>query len=72
MVVIPAGRFRMGCLSDDDDCYENEKPVHQVTIVQRFALSAHEVTFEDYDRFTYPNKVGDKGWGRGRRPAINV
>ena len=72
MVVIPAGSFRMGCLSNDDDCYNWEKPVHPVTIARPFAVSVHEVTFEDYDRFTYPNKVDDEGWGRGRRPVINV
>ena len=72
MVVIPAGRFRMGCLSNDEDCFGSEKPVHEVTIATPFALSAHEVTFEDYDRFTYPNKVDDEGWGRGTRPVINV
>ena len=72
MVVIPAGRFRMGCLSNDDDCSNSQKPVHDVTIDRPFALSVHEVTFEDYDRFTYPNKVDDAGWGRGRRPVINV
>ena len=72
MVVIPAGSFRMGCLSNDDACYVDEKPVHQVTIPRAFAVSKYEVTFEDYDRFTYPNKVDDEGWGRGRRPAINV
>ena len=32
-----------------------------------FALSAHEVTFEDYDRFTHPNEVNDRGLGP--RPA---
>ena len=37
-----------------------------------FALSAYEVTFADYDRFTHPNKVSDRGWGRGTRPVINV
>ena len=42
------------------------------TIGQPFALSVHEVTFEDYDRFTYPNKVDEEGWGRGSRPALNV
>ena len=26
MVVISAGRFRMGCLSNDADCFDNEKP----------------------------------------------
>ena len=72
MVVIPAESLRMGCLSNDDDCYNREKPVHPVTIARPFAVSVHEVTFEDYDRFTYPNKVDDEGWGRGRRPVINV
>ena len=72
MVVVPAGRFRMGCLSNDDDCRDSQKPVREVTIGAPFALSVHEVTFEDYDRFTYPNKVDDEGWGRGRRPVIHV
>ena len=72
MVVIPAGSFRMGCLSDDGDCWGANKPVHEVRIPAAFALSVHEVTFDDYDRFTYPNKVDDEGWGRGSRPAINV
>ena len=47
MVVIPAGTFRMGCLSSDDDCYY-EFPVHDVT-VQSFALSKYEVTFDEWD-----------------------
>lgn len=72
MIVIPAGKFRMGCLSGDAACYEDEKPVRQVSISRSFALSAYEVTFEDYDRFTYPEKVDDEGWGRGRRPVIHV
>ena len=71
MVVIPAGRFRIGCVSGRD-CYDSEKPVHEVVIARPFALSKFEVTFEDYDRFTYPSKVDDEGWGRGRRPVINV
>ena len=71
MVVIPAGRFRMGCVSGQE-CSVNEFPVHDVTIPQPFAVSKYEVTFEDYDRFTYPNRVDDGGDGRGRRPVINV
>ena len=71
LVVIPPGRFRMGCLSNGL-CLDVEKPVHEVTVASPFALSVHEVTFEDFDRFTYPNEVDDDGWGRGRRPVINV
>ena len=72
MVVIPAGSFNMGCLSNDADCFDQQKPVHRVTIPRPFAASVHEVTFEDYDRFTHPNKVDDGGWGRGTRPVISV
>ena len=72
MVVIPAGRFRMGCLSDDDDCIDNQKPAREVTVSAQFALSVHKVTFADYDRFTYPYRVDDRGCGRSRRPAVMV
>ena len=71
MMVIPAGSFRMGCVSGLD-CLERELPVHTVTIPQAFAVSTYEITFEDYDRFLYPNKAGDYGWGRGSRPVIYV
>ena len=71
MVVIPAGRFGMGCVSGQE-CGDSERPVHDVMIPRAFAVSKYEVTFEDYDRFTYPNRVEDEGWGRGRRPVISV
>ena len=73
MVVVPAGQFQMGCVSDQD-CYPDEKPVHEVTIGS-FALSKFEVTFEEYDRFTAATgreKINDNGWKRGQFPAINV
>ena len=69
MVVIPGGRFLMGCLSGYE-CFNNE-PAHAVTIPQ-FAVSKFEVTFNDYDQFMNPNQLDDEGWGRGRRPVINV
>lgn len=76
MVVIPAGPFRMGCVSGMD-CLEDEMPVRDVTIPQPFAVSKYEVTFEDWDRCVAGGgcggyRAGDEGWGRGRRPVINV
>ena len=38
MVVIPAGRFRMGCVSGRG-CLDREFPVHEVTIPEAFAVS---------------------------------
>ena len=73
MVEIPAGRFRMGCVSGRS-CESNEKPVHSVRI-ESFEMSKYEVTFEEYDAFTDATgreRAYDQGWGRGRRPIINV
>ena len=72
MVEIPAGRFQMGRVSGG--CQDSEKPVHEVRIAS-FALSKTEVTFEEYDHFTAATgrkRAEDEGWGRGRRPVINV
>lgn len=71
MVVVPAGSFSMGCVSGLD-CYDDEKPVREVTISQPFAVSKYEITFEDYDRFSAPDALDDEGWGRGRLPVMRV
>lgn len=71
MVVIPAGSFRMGCVSGLD-CRDKEQPVHTVIIPQPFAVSKYDVTFEDYDRFTYPNRIANWVRDRGRRTIIYV
>jgi len=69
MVQIPAGTFQMG-----SNEYDKEKPVHTVTM-KSFAMGKYEVTFEEYDKFceaTGRSKPDDEGWGRGKRPVINV
>ena len=71
MVVIPAGSFQKGCVSEID-CFDDQKPVHEVTFPQHFAVSKFEITFEDFDRFADANQLNDEGWGRERQPAINV
>jgi len=76
MVTIPAGSFRMGCVSGQD-CFDREFPVHDVTIPQAFAVSKYEVTFAEWDACVLDGGCGgyrpdDRGWGRGRRPVINV
>ena len=73
LVVVPAGRFRMGCMSGLD-CWSGVRPVHEVQ-VSSFALGVYEVTFEEYERFaraTGRDRPNDRGWGRGGRPVINV
>jgi formylglycine-generating enzyme required for sulfatase activity len=70
MIVLPKGEFMMG--SND---YDSEKPVHKVIIAQPFAMSKYQLTFDDYDEYceaTGAEKPYDRGWGRGKRPVINV
>ncbi|MDE0451537.1 MAG: SUMF1/EgtB/PvdO family nonheme iron enzyme [Gammaproteobacteria bacterium] len=47
------------------ECRDDEKPMHEVTIPAPFALSVHEVTLENFDRFRQHNKVDDECWRRG-------
>ena len=70
MAVIPAGRFRMGCLSNDDACVDVEKPVRDVVIAVPFALSVYEVTAGEYDRFARPHREHDPD--SAQQPAVNV
>jgi formylglycine-generating enzyme required for sulfatase activity len=74
MVTIPAGSFRMGCVSGKM-CSDDELPVRTVTFDKPFAIGKYEVTFTEYDRFaeaTGREKPNDRGWGRGQRPVIYV
>jgi hypothetical protein len=39
-VSIPPGNFQMGCSAGDTQCYDDEKPAHEVTISKGFWLGA--------------------------------
>jgi formylglycine-generating enzyme required for sulfatase activity len=51
-------------------------PRHSVTIAQPFAAGKFEITFDEWDACVRErgckHNPGDDGWGRGRRPVINV
>jgi formylglycine-generating enzyme required for sulfatase activity len=77
MVVIPAGSFIMGSPESERRRGENEGPQHTVTFAEPFAVSRFAVTFNEWDACATDGgckgyKPNDNGWGRGRRPAINV
>ena len=58
MVVVPAGEHR------------------GITLNHRLAVSKYEIAFSSWDRCVNlggcSNRASDEGWGRGRRPTINV
>ena len=65
MVIIPAGRFMMGERGEQ----------REVTITKRFAVSKFEVTFDQWSAcvaYGGCSPAGDRGFGKGRRPVINV
>ena len=77
MVVVPAGSFRMGSPPGEEGRDDDEGPVHRVEIREPFAVGKHEVTFAEWDACVSSGGCGsyrpnDEGWGRGRRPVINV
>lgn len=74
LVCLPAGRFLMGSPESEKERYGDEGPQRQVAI-GGFAIGRFAVTFEEYDQFcnmTGHDRPDDRGWGRGKRPAINV
>jgi formylglycine-generating enzyme required for sulfatase activity len=75
MVVIPAGSFIMGSPETEDGRSDAEGPQHRVRI-ESFALGKYPVTFAEYDACVQAggcrHRPNDQGWGRGRRPVINV
>ena len=72
MITLPGGTYSMGRPSSSP--HFQERPLHNVTI-PAFMISAHEISFADFDLFTQSTnkpRVKDQGWGRGNRPVINV
>ncbi len=76
MVVIPAGSFTMGSPASEPQRDADEGPQHEVRISRSFAAGTYEVTFDEWDACVRENgcsnRAEDRGWGRGRRPVINV
>ena len=56
--------------------YDSEGPQRKVAIAKTFAVGKFEVTFAEWDTCAAAggckHKPDDRGWGRGKRPVINV
>ena len=49
MVVVPPGSFMMGSPASEEGRFDDEGPVHQVTIAKPFAVGKYEVAFAEWD-----------------------
>ena len=73
LIQLPGGTFPMGSPDTEPD-RDNDEWHHTVT-VKPFAIGQYEVTFEQYDTFAQATNTAlpdDEGWGRGKRPVVNV
>jgi formylglycine-generating enzyme required for sulfatase activity len=94
-VLIQPGSFCMGAYKEtnpapvdcpsvqpDPESVATESPLHKVRIIKAFKLAKHEVTIEEYTRYTHATKqlpTGDLGFGigldtaqKGQLPVTNV
>lgn len=68
MKYVQGGSFEMGSRKF------GESPIHEVTL-SNFYIGIYEVTFDEYDAYcdaTGKGRPNDAGYGRGKRPVINV
>ena len=76
VVVLPPGDFVMGSPPDEPERSQAEGPLRTVTIGQALAVGKYEVTFAEWDACVgdggCTHTPRDSGWGRDRRPVINV
>ena len=71
-----------GSVLPDPDSSDAESPLHKVTITKAFRLAKHEVTLDEYTRYTNDKDkppIGASGFGdglgkaeQGRLPVVNV
>ncbi len=71
------GVFTMGAPDGEFGRDEAETPQVDITIAKPFAIGVYEVTYDDWAACIADGGCGgytpsDLGWGKGRRPLINV
>ncbi|NLI08011.1 MAG: formylglycine-generating enzyme family protein [Thermotogaceae bacterium] len=85
LIRVAGGSFIMGNTWDNIEYVDlsneikedlkRQMPAHRVSLTYDFYIGKYAVTFEEYDRFCEEIKIikpCDQGWGRGKRPTIDV
>ena len=65
MIHIQSGSFIMGCTNEQNNCNDDERPVHKV-ILNEYSISKYETTVEQFKHFIestgYRTDADIKGW----------
>ncbi len=64
-VLVPAGSFEMGCVPQDQGCFDDEKPRHQARVERPFWLGRTEVTVAAFRRFVQATDAQTEAERRG-------
>lgn len=77
MVLINPGVGILGSSVDEEKRQRFENPRRDTKIDYPFEVSKYEITFDDWEKCLNDggcagHKPDDKGWGRGKRPVINI
>jgi formylglycine-generating enzyme required for sulfatase activity len=77
MTVIAPGSFNMGSPTTEFGRAGSEGPQHQVTIGHKFGFGRFSISFDEWDACIADGgcngySPADQGWGRGKRPVVNV
>jgi formylglycine-generating enzyme required for sulfatase activity len=77
MIVMPGGSFLMGSPENELEGWWDQRPVHRVTFSGQFSVGRYSITFDEWDACVadggcHGHRPRDQGWGRGRRPVVNV
>lgn len=74
MVVIPAGEFKMGSPTNEEERGSDEEPLHTVTIEKPFAVGKAEIAFIEWDACVVSGGCSNyyEVRGNGRFPATSM
>jgi formylglycine-generating enzyme required for sulfatase activity len=77
MVVVPKGTYMMGTPPKEEGRFDDEFPLHKVTIAKPFAVGRFKISFDEWDACLADggcngNRGDDNNFGRGRLPAHGI
>lgn len=77
MAALPAGAVLLGSPASEPTRQDTEGPQTHVVFTAPFAISAHEVTYDEWQACVDGGGCNaytpsDIGWGRGERPVVSV